>query len=569
MTPKFILKHQYLVFKLSMGGKFMKKVLSIVAIISLAGLFQNCSQADFSSRDLQSIVSENNYKSGSDLSNQKLSSRNVASTSVKATSTSAHSQSMLVQKYFGNPIYNVRTGSEPSWRSSHAANASILAGWQTRDGKWKMYMRGSGWKNGVMHDEIGLFTQHWSTFKPFGPWVEDRRNPILSNGPRGSYDDLHLLDTVAIRGEKDIYVYYKSRDHNYRMSYSGAYSTDNGNNLTKFNNNPFSSKGPSDVVYHNGHYYHYTGHFNNNKLQVEVSKSREPNSIGTSLGVALSVGRNGSYDQKSVFGSKVFKVPGDKRWFMVYQLSHNHVDYPSRIHVAHSTDLVNWVKVQNNLPFMLRGGSGEWDQGAVWTADVFVHKEILYFYYEGWGSFQNDSSKRNTAYYSGGNSRLGGASVSVKSFLSWVNGGRNTYEPIYKVVNVRSGKVLDVAGRKNANGVNFHQWSFADLSNQKFKFTPHSDGSFKISPMHSNRCADIAGASRSSRANLHLWSCHSGDNQKWIVQHINRDEFILKNKNSNQVLEVHNGSAQNGVNVQQNHYNGGAHQKWRLVEVSN
>jgi hypothetical protein len=520
-------------------------------------------------RDIQSTLNSDHDDNQVE-SNQKLSAFNQSNTynqkqSVQSTNSV---EKMLVNKYFGNPIFDVLTGQEPSWRSSHAANSSIIPAWQVGDGKWKMYMRGSGWKNGQMHDQIGLFTQHWSTFKPFGPWESDPRNPILKNGPKPSYDSRHLLDTVAIKAKDDIYLYYKSRDMNYKMSYSGAYSKDKGQNFTKFPNNPFSSKGPSDVVYHNGHYYHYTGHFRDNKLQVEVSKSSSPSSIGKSLGIALSVGAKGSYDQQSVFGSKVFRVTGDPRWFMVYQLDSKHVDYPERIHVAYSKDLIKWTKVVNKLPFMMRGQPGEWDQGGLWTSDIFEYKDILYFYYEGWGSYNNDTSKRDTAYYKGGNSRLGGASVSVSKFLDWVKGDAAPYNSIFKLVNVRSGKTMDVAGRNTANGTNIHQWDFWDGSNQKFEFVKEFDGSFKISPLHSNSCLDIAGGSTRLSANLHLWSCHGGANQDWFVEHVKDDEFLLRNKKSKHVLEVAKPYGK-GANVQQNHYNGGSNQRWRLIEISN
>lgn len=96
-------------------------------------------------------------------------------------------------------------------------------------------------------------------------------------------------------------------------------------------------------------------------------------------------GGPGNFDLKSVNGSRIFRLEGVDKWFMVYQGSDRHFDFPDRFHVAYSDDLLNWTKVQNTRPFFERGPAGRWDQGGIWFGEVFELDGMLYMYYEGWG----------------------------------------------------------------------------------------------------------------------------------------------------------------------------------------
>ena len=77
--------------------------------------------------------------------------------------------------------------------------------------------------------------------------------------------------------------------------------------------------------------------------------------------------------------------------------------------------------MENELPLLVRGNPGEWDQGAMWTGSVIEHNGSIYIYYEAWGSYDL-LADRDAYYYPGGNSRVGVASVSVGNFLDWVDG---------------------------------------------------------------------------------------------------------------------------------------------------
>lgn len=339
---------------------------------------------------------------------------------------SFNTYAQLFNKYTSNPIFNVGP-TQPIWRSLHVANATILTPSETPDGKWRMFLRGSGNNPDGYHDNIGMFEQPASSFDPYGSWEEFPNNPNLSHG--STYDGLHVLDASALKGGDDkIYLYYMGRHTNNTASLCGAVSHDGGLSFTKFTMNPLKEHvGPNDVVYDNGKYFVFYGDAKwngsgfNEKLQIWVSVSTEPDQLSANPTYAIQTGASNSFDDESVNGAKIFKVSGDARWFMIYQTSGVHFDYPDRLHAAYSNDLIHWTKVNNNEPLLTRGSFEQWDQGAIWTGAVFEHDEKLFIYYEGWGA-PNSTGDRNIVYYPEGSSRIGVASVSKEKFLEWVAG---------------------------------------------------------------------------------------------------------------------------------------------------
>lgn len=320
---------------------------------------------------------------------------------------------MLFHKYRTEPFLAVKPG---SWYGLHAANVSILNPSETPDGKWRMYVRGTNKYADGNHDDIGLFEQNAVNFNPIGGWNEYSKNPVLVHGDPGSYDYRFILDGSVIRGpENKIYVYYKGKDAQLTGSLNGAVSADGGFTFTKFINNPLKIKaGPNDAVYLDNQYYLFYGH----NGTVWLSKSSSPDQLNPNPIPVLQVGSQGSFDSHAVNGIKIFKVTSDNRWFLIYQCSSKHGDFPERFHAAYSSDLVNWIKVDTDIPLFMRGAAGEWDQGAIWTGEVLEHDGHLYIYYEGWGA-RGAVRDRNLEYFSEGRSQVGIAVAKVEDFLTW------------------------------------------------------------------------------------------------------------------------------------------------------
>jgi hypothetical protein len=389
-------------------------------------------------------------------------------TIIAGFTSSVHAQT-LFQKYSGNPVFTV--GGQPTWRDQHVANVTILNPSQTKDGKWRLFLRGTG----NSHDQIGTFDQPAAGFNPNGPWSEYVSNPVIRNGP-GTYDQQHCLDAAATSGpNKEVYLYYMGRSFANASSMNGAVSTDGGFTFTKFASNPLKMDvGPNDVVYNNNQYYlfyvdaKWNGSSFNEPLQIWLSQSSSPSAMSTTPSYALKVGPAGSFDSFSVNGAKIFKVSGDNRWFMLYQGSNINFDYPSRFHCAYSADLVNWTKVSNNTPLLERGNAGEWDQGGIWTGSVFENNGQLYVYYEAWGSY--GTANRDQVYYSGGQSRVGVASCSTTNFLSWVNGNISACPGTNLVLNPG----FEANGAATQTPINWSTWPGNTGTNADASFTETS-----------------------------------------------------------------------------------------------
>lgn len=330
----------------------------------------------------------------------------------------------LFTRYENNPVLRRLQPGNPDWRDIHVANATVLEPENTPDSTWRMYVRGSG-RVPEYHDQIGLLYQEADDFSPFGPWTEYENNPVLPYGEPGSYSEKHVLDCAPVMGKNNkMYLYYNAKKYSGIGALSGSYSTDGGFSFTKFENPVKTNVGCSDAIYHEGKYYLFfgNGHWDGKKwgtLSIYVGVTENPEVLDESnIYHALDVGGGpDNFDSHAVNGARIFRLKGVDTWFMAYQGSRRHFDFPNRFHVAWSRDLIHWTKVDNPQPMFERGDYGEWDQGGIWYSEIFEFEENLYIYYEGWG-IDKKVKDRDKPYFPGG-SQTGAASVSKKKFLEW------------------------------------------------------------------------------------------------------------------------------------------------------
>ena len=316
----------------------------------------------------------------------------------------------LFKRYEGNPVFFPE--GELNWRDAHIANAGILNPSQTPTGEWMMYIRGTG-HTPDYHDQIGLFTQPADDFHPFGPWKEYEGNPVIPFSPKGAFDDYLLLDTAPVMGKDSVmYVYYKGRNYAMDSHIGVAYSTDGGYTFQKpghpWRDEPGST---GSAIYHDGKYWLFCGQ--------RVFVSEDPlDGNNAEIYTTITIGGAPShFDDKSLWGTMVFRLEGIDKWFMAYQGSSRHVDFPDRFHIAMSDDLIHWEKVQNPQPLFTRGREGQWDQGGMWCPEIEEYAGMLYLYYEGWG-IDKKVKDRNENYFEG-HSSVGVASCSKEDFLRW------------------------------------------------------------------------------------------------------------------------------------------------------
>lgn len=87
----------------------------------------------------------------------------------------------------------------------------------------------------------------------------------------------------------------------------------------------------------------------------------------------------------------------------------------------------------------------------------------------------------------------------------------------YNVVNVGSGKCLDVYGGDSAtgDGVRVVQWTCGSGANQRWRSEDAGGGYARLVAQHSGKCLDVLDAGTNDGAKLVQWTCGGGANQQW------------------------------------------------------
>ena len=92
--------------------------------------------------------------------------------------------------------------------------------------------------------------------------------------------------------------------------------------------------------------------------------------------------------------------------------------------------------------------------------------------------------------------------------------GRNTYAIISK----GSGKALEVADNANADGGLVQQNRDTRRNHQLWRLERSSGNVYRIVAVGSGKCLDVFDASRADGAKVQQWSCSNGQNQAWVLR---------------------------------------------------
>lgn len=131
--------------------------------------------------------------------------------------------------------------------------------------------------------------------------------------------------------------------------------------------------------------------------------------------------------------------------------------------------------------------------------------------------------------------------------------GDLTLSGIYVLQNRNSNLYVDVAGgpASTADGVNVHQWSLTQNTNQQFLFEHVGDGAYKVTGMHSGKALDVNSSGKENGINVQQWSYFGFNNQQFVAVSTGDGFYKLIAKHSGKVLEVAGYSTANGGSIQQ------------------
>ncbi|WP_232247231.1 alpha-L-fucosidase [Kitasatospora azatica] len=137
----------------------------------------------------------------------------------------------------------------------------------------------------------------------------------------------------------------------------------------------------------------------------------------------------------------------------------------------------------------------------------------------------------------------------------------------YKLVNRKSGKVLDVANASTTDGSPVIQWPWTGGTNQQWNLAPNTDGSYRLVNGRSGKVLESPGSSAQG-ANLDQWTDNGADNQWWkLVPSTTSGYYRLVNVRTGWCADVANASTADGANVIQWPTTGGPNQDWQLVAL--
>ena len=135
----------------------------------------------------------------------------------------------------------------------------------------------------------------------------------------------------------------------------------------------------------------------------------------------------------------------------------------------------------------------------------------------------------------------------------------------YVLVNVNSGKALDLYNWLTTDGAEFRQWTRTDGTNQQFQFISSGNGHYRLKNRHSGKVVDVWNASTANGAAVNQFADRNTPNQQWRLVGSDNAAVRFVNANSGKVLEVVGASTANGGDVTQYTDHAGRNQSWALV----
>ena len=150
----------------------------------------------------------------------------------------------------------------------------------------------------------------------------------------------------------------------------------------------------------------------------------------------------------------------------------------------------------------------------------------------------------------------------VRNLPGWV-APTDIQAGIYQVMNVNSGKSLDVLGASTANEAAVQQWTYFNNENQKWRIEPLGSGLYKLKAMHSGRLLSIGASNMTDGAKTTQWDDGTYNDQKWYFQ-ASGSGYRLVAYHSGKCLDVPNFSTANGTQLQQWTCNGNSAQQFIL-----
>ncbi|WP_282697445.1 RICIN domain-containing protein [Streptomyces sp. CC208A] len=139
----------------------------------------------------------------------------------------------------------------------------------------------------------------------------------------------------------------------------------------------------------------------------------------------------------------------------------------------------------------------------------------------------------------------------------------------YRLVSVRSGKVMDVKAFSTADGTRIQQWTDQNTANQQWRLRPTGDGYYELVNRNSGKVLGIAGDSTAQGAAAEQQTDSPSASQEWRIDEVDGSGAVtFTSRRSGQVLDVSGGTTAQGAAIIQYRGKGSTNQHWKLVKVT-
>jgi arabinan endo-1,5-alpha-L-arabinosidase len=122
--------------------------------------------------------------------------------------------------------------------------------------------------------------------------------------------------------------------------------------------------------------------------------------------------------------------------------------------------------------------------------------------------------------------------------------------PAFRLTNVNSGRVAEVAGQSATDGGDVVQWGWNGGTHQQWEFRDAGGGYSRVVNRNSGKCLDVSTGSTADGADVLQWTCGTGTNQQWRLAPVGRN-FQLVARHSGRCLTVAGGSTADAANIVQ------------------
>jgi len=111
------------------------------------------------------------------------------------------------------------------------------------------------------------------------------------------------------------------------------------------------------------------------------------------------------------------------------------------------------------------------------------------------------------------------------------------------------------------------QWNATNATNQQFTFTDVGDGAYKLINVQTGKAVDVEYGSTNNVANVLQWTYNNNINQHFILIASDYNYYKLKAAHSGRIVEVYGGGINAGDDVDQFDDNNQLHGQWRLNTI--